>query len=87
MALELEHRHQGKLGLEVVPVGLTYSAKEIYRSDALVHFGEPIVAADFLPGYAEHPCSVAVLQRVDRKECIRNLLGQAPDCYCAGSQA
>src|SRR5439155_13019038 len=28
MALELEHRHGGKLGLEIVPVGLTYSAKE-----------------------------------------------------------
>jgi glycerol-3-phosphate O-acyltransferase/dihydroxyacetone phosphate acyltransferase len=43
MALELEHRHGGKLGLEIVPVGLTYSAKERYRSEALVHFGEPIL--------------------------------------------
>src|SRR5258705_6585940 len=42
MALELEQRHGGKLGLKVVPVGLTFSAKEIYRSDALVNFGVPI---------------------------------------------
>src|ERR1041385_8952761 len=61
MALELEHRHQGKLGLKVAPVGLTYSAKEIYRSDVLVHFGEPINAADFLAGYQER-----------RKDCIRS---------------
>jgi 1-acyl-sn-glycerol-3-phosphate acyltransferase len=62
MALELEHRHQGKLGLKVAPVGLTYSAKEIYRSDVLVHFGEPINAADFLAGYQER-----------RKDCINRL--------------
>jgi 1-acyl-sn-glycerol-3-phosphate acyltransferase len=65
MALELENRHSGKLGLQIVPVGLTYSAKEIYRSDALVHFGEPIPAADFLGDYAEH-----------RKECINRLTAE-----------
>jgi len=65
MALELEHRHGGRLSLLVVPAGLTYSAKEIYRSDVLVHFGEPIRAADFLEGYAEH-----------RKECIHKLTAE-----------
>ncbi len=51
MALELEQRHQGQLGLQIVPVGLYFSAKETYRSRALVNFGEPIRAADFLPSY------------------------------------
>src|SRR2546422_10287451 len=62
MALELEHRHQGQLGLKIVPVGLTFSAKEIYRSDALANFGEPIQVTDFLEGYSER-----------RKECITRL--------------
>src|SRR5712671_1779394 len=62
MALELEHRHHGKLGLQIVPVGLTFSAKEIYRSDALANFGEPIQAADFFEGYSER-----------RKDCIKRL--------------
>ena len=62
MALELEHRHGGNLGLRIVPVGLTYSAKERYRSEALVHFGEPIHAAPYLNGYEAH-----------RKECIAGL--------------
>ena len=62
MALELEHRHDGKLGLQVVPVGLTLSAKEKYRSEALVNFGEPIRAADYLAGYPER-----------KKECINAL--------------
>jgi 1-acyl-sn-glycerol-3-phosphate acyltransferase len=65
MALELESRHEGKLGLRVVPVGLTYSAKERYRSEVLANFGEPMLAADFLAGYAEH-----------RKECITRLTGE-----------
>jgi 1-acyl-sn-glycerol-3-phosphate acyltransferase len=62
MALELEHRHGGKLGLQIVPVGLTFSAKELYRSEALANFGEPIRAADFLTDY-----------ETQRKECIRKL--------------
>lgn len=62
MALELEHRHSGKLGLQIAPVGLTFSAKELYRSEALVNFGEPIRAADFLTDY-----------ETQRKECIRKL--------------
>lgn len=62
MALELEHRHGGKLGLQIVPVGLTFSAKELYRSEALANFGEPIRAADFLADY-----------ETQRKECIRKL--------------
>src|SRR6266850_5383248 len=65
MALELEHRHNGKLGLQITPVGLTFSAKEIYRSGALVNFGEPIPVAKFLSGYEER-----------RKECIRSLTAE-----------
>jgi glycerol-3-phosphate O-acyltransferase / dihydroxyacetone phosphate acyltransferase len=65
MALELEHRHQGRLGLKIVPVGLTYSAKELYRSDALANFGEPIRAAEFLEGYDQR-----------RKECITKLTAE-----------
>jgi 1-acyl-sn-glycerol-3-phosphate acyltransferase len=51
MALELEHRHSGKLGLQIVPVGLTFSAKEMYRSKVLVNYGEPIRIAEFVTGY------------------------------------
>lgn len=65
MALELEHRHGGDLGLQVVPVGITYSAKERYRSDALVNFGAPLRAASFLDGYD-----------AKRKECIQRLTSQ-----------
>jgi glycerol-3-phosphate O-acyltransferase / dihydroxyacetone phosphate acyltransferase len=78
MALELENRHEGKLGLRVLPVGLTYSAKEIYRSDALVNFGEPIVAAEFLEGYAEKrkECIVRLTEEIERR--IQSLIVHIP---------
>src|SRR5262245_45745866 len=65
MALELDKRHAGKLGLRIVPVGLTYSAKELDRSEVLANFGEPIVAAEFLEGYADR-----------RKECVARLTSE-----------
>ena len=72
MALELEHRHGGQLGLQIVPVGLTYSAKGVYRGDALAHFGVPLRAADFLDGYAER-----------RRECIHKLTAEIERCLQA----
>ena len=79
MALELENRHGGKLGLRVVPVGLTYSAKEIYRSDVLVNFGEPIVAAEFLEGYTERrkECIVRMTEEIERR--IQSLIVHIPE--------
>lgn len=53
MALELEHRHGGKLGLKLLPVGLHYPSRGRYRGDALAHAGPALVAADFLEGYPE----------------------------------
>jgi glycerol-3-phosphate O-acyltransferase / dihydroxyacetone phosphate acyltransferase len=65
LALELEHRHRGALGLRIAPVGLTFSAKERYRSDVLVHFGDPICVADYLAGYPEK-----------KRTCIQVLTGE-----------
>ncbi len=62
MALEFEHRHGGAQGLRIVPVGLTFSAKETYRSAVLVNFGEPIRVRDFLAGYPDK-----------KRECIQAL--------------
>jgi 1-acyl-sn-glycerol-3-phosphate acyltransferase len=62
MALELEYRHGGRLGLQIVPVGLNLSAKNKYRSEALVNFGPAIRPAEYLEGYPER-----------KKECINAL--------------
>lgn len=62
MALELEDRHGGTLGLKLLPVGLAYSARGRYRGDALASAGTPLEARDFLDGY-----------RDGKKACIQRL--------------
>jgi glycerol-3-phosphate O-acyltransferase / dihydroxyacetone phosphate acyltransferase len=52
MAVELEERHGLALGLRIVPVGLTFSAKELYRSEALVNFGVPISVGQLIENTA-----------------------------------
>ena len=78
MALELEDRHNGKLGLQIVPVGLTFSAKQYYRSEALVHFGEPIRVTDYLAAYAanRHRGIQALIAEVEHR--IQQLILHLP---------
>ena len=78
MALELEHRHGGRLGLLIVPVGLTFSAKERYRSDVLVNFGEPIRVAEHLAGYPERKrdCIQRLTSEIERR--IKTLILHLP---------
>jgi 1-acyl-sn-glycerol-3-phosphate acyltransferase len=79
MALELEQRHEGKLGLRIVPVGLTFSAKEVYRSEALVNFGQPIGVASFLPEYVRnrHQGIAMLSEEIERQ--IQALILHLPD--------
>lgn len=79
LALELEHRHSGQLGLQIVPVGLTFSAKEVYRSEVLVNFGEPIHVAEFLGGYAEkrHDCIHGLTAEIEHR--IESLILHLPN--------
>jgi len=79
MALELEQRHGGRLGLQIVPVGLTFSAKDIYRSEVLVHFGEPLRIAEFLGGYPEkkHHCIQALTSAIEQR--IESLILHLPN--------
>jgi 1-acyl-sn-glycerol-3-phosphate acyltransferase len=79
MALELEERHQGRLGLRIVPTGLTYSAKELYRSEVLVNFGEPIRASDYLEDYAAHRKGCILKLTADLEKRIQSLILHTPE--------
>lgn len=78
MALELEQRHGSKQGLQVVPVGLTFAAKERYRSEALVYFGEPIRVADFLSGYETNRHAGIEALKTEIEERIKALMVHLP---------
>lgn len=79
MALELEHRHGGKLGLQIAPVGLSLSAKNKYRSAVLVNFGPAIRAADFLAGYMEHKKERINALNAEIEKSIQHLILHIPD--------
>ena len=51
IALSAEAEHDGKLGVTVVPVGLYYERKELFRSSVLLVVGEPIAVAERLGDY------------------------------------
>jgi len=55
IALEAEARHEGKLGLALIPVGLTFEARKSFRGRVLVTFGEPIEFQPYLDHYRDDP--------------------------------
>ena len=55
IALESEARDGGKLGLTLLPVGLTFEARKSFRSRVLVAFGEPIELHPYLDHYRDDP--------------------------------
>jgi glycerol-3-phosphate O-acyltransferase/dihydroxyacetone phosphate acyltransferase len=62
IALSAEAEHEGRLGLTVVPVGLSYERKTTFRSSVLLVVGAPIVIAPRLPGYrADERAAVSAL--------------------------
>jgi 1-acyl-sn-glycerol-3-phosphate acyltransferase len=51
IALDLEKKHNGQLGIVIIPIGINYSDAERFQSSILVSIGEPIKAFDFLDDY------------------------------------
>jgi len=51
IALSAEAEHDGQLGVTLVPVGLSYERKTLFRSSVLLVVGEPIAVAPRLADY------------------------------------
>jgi 1-acyl-sn-glycerol-3-phosphate acyltransferase len=51
IALSAEAEHDGRLGVTLVPVGLYYERKALFRSSVLLVVGEPMVVAPLLADY------------------------------------
>ncbi len=53
ITLSAEAANEGRLGVIVIPVGLSYARKTTFRSSVLLVVGEPIEIARLLPGYQQ----------------------------------
>jgi len=51
IALSAEAEHDGKLGVTLVPVGLYYERKALFRSSVLLVVGEPVAVVSLLDDY------------------------------------
>ena len=51
IALRVEDETQGRAGLCIIPVGLTYSDPGLFRSEVVLHFGTPVEVRPFLESY------------------------------------
>lgn len=61
IALEVEKRNRGKLGLKVVPIGLNYISADSYRGKVLVQVGRPIELDDLWKEYEVNQAHAAKL--------------------------
>lgn len=55
IALEAETRHDGRLGLALLPVGLNFEVRKSFRGRVMVSFGAPVAVMPYLSIYREDP--------------------------------
>jgi 1-acyl-sn-glycerol-3-phosphate acyltransferase len=69
IALSAEAEHDGKLGVVIVPVGLYYERKALFRSSVLLVVGEPLAVAPRLPDYRrdERQAVTALTETIDAR--------------------
>jgi len=67
IALIAEEQADWRLGLSIVPVGITYSRKELARTGAVVRFGRAFGCADLSGAYGDDPAA-AVRRLTERIE-------------------
>ncbi|MDF7812496.1 1-acyl-sn-glycerol-3-phosphate acyltransferase [Hymenobacter sp. YC55] len=59
IALGAEARHDFKLGLRLLPVGINYFDPQHFRSDVLINVAPPIRVADYAEAYRQDPLAAA----------------------------
>lgn len=54
IALEVESRNNGKLGLQIIPLGLNYLQADRFRSDILIQVGNPMEITGYIADYRQN---------------------------------
>lgn len=59
IALGAEARNDWQLGVQIIPVGLSYSAPHLFRSEVVVHIGAPVNPADWADAWEKNTSRAA----------------------------
>jgi glycerol-3-phosphate O-acyltransferase/dihydroxyacetone phosphate acyltransferase len=71
MALGAEERNNYRLGLTIVPVGLSYEHRELFMSSALLRFGPPVRVSDYARLHKGDPETAVRRMTADLQELLR----------------
>jgi len=74
IAFLAEEKHDFKLGVKIVPVGIYYSKYNTFRSILHVRYGKPIDVSDYKADYEENPNQAMLKLRDDMKEATKPLV-------------
>lgn len=78
IVLEAEARHGFGLASVIVPAGITFSNRELFRSDALVLFGEPLDPSPYFAAYRDDPSGAVKALTRDLETKLQNLALHVP---------
>lgn len=79
IAMGTESRHNWAMGVKIVPVGLSYTAANLFRSDVVVHFGKPISAGGWAEAWQRNPDQAADDFTAVLEQTVRSLTIDAGD--------
>lgn len=79
IALSAEGNNDFKLGLTIVPVGLTYANPTDFRTGVIINAGEHVTVADYKEAYAKDPVKTVKQLTKDLEDRMRTLLIDADD--------
>lgn len=78
IVLEAEAKRGFGLRSAVVPVGIMFSNRELFRSDALVLFGDPVDPSPYFEGYRRDATGAVKALTKDLETALRNLALHVP---------
>ncbi len=81
IALSSEAASDFKLGVTVLPVGLTYDAKESFRSAVTASIGEPFSLGAYQAAHAADPVAAAKTLTADIADRLRTVVLEADDQF------
>ena len=55
IAFGAENQNNWQLGLKIIPIGLSYNAPHLFRSDVVVHCGEAVELRDWAEAWRQNP--------------------------------